>query len=93
MSEEVKNLSRENIEENGFWSEGSFVESINPNELREKIKTLEEDACKDVKFKCKKCNKQISAHNKNWHDEMCDDCFNAAYFPYDEKKIVEESLR
>lgn len=68
-----------------FWSEGSFIESITPRELKEKIKTLEEDSCKDANFKCKKCNKQISSHNKNWHDEMCDDCFNMTYFPNDKE--------
>ncbi len=28
----------------------------------------------------KKCNKKISAHNKDWHDGMCDDCFHKEYF-------------
>ncbi|MBU4245932.1 MAG: hypothetical protein ABIF85_03065 [Nanoarchaeota archaeon] len=29
----------------------------------------------------KKCNKKISAHNKDWYGGMCDDCFNKEYFP------------
>jgi NMD protein affecting ribosome stability and mRNA decay len=32
------------------------------------------------KFNCKKCGKEINAHNKYCHDEMCDDCFFETYF-------------
>jgi len=34
----------------------------------------------EMNYNCKKCNKKISAHNKDWHDGMCDDCFNETYF-------------
>ncbi|MEK6757582.1 MAG: hypothetical protein AABX88_00495 [Nanoarchaeota archaeon] len=62
-----------------FWEEGAFIQSISSEEVEEKMKTLhdEED---NKKFKCKKCGKSISAHNKDWHDCMCDDCFNKTYF-------------
>ena len=34
----------------------------------------------EMNYNCKKCNKKISAHNKDWHDGMCDDCFNKKYY-------------
>ncbi len=62
-----------------FWEEGSFIQSVSSKEVEEKMKTLhgKDD---NKKFKCKKCSKLISAHNKDWHDYMCDECFNKTYF-------------
>jgi len=51
--------------------------------MKEKEKTIHKGHDKDMNYNCKECNKQISAHNKDWHDCMCDDCFNKTYFPED----------
>lgn len=67
------------IDEDNFWDEGSFVETISPEEAKEKEKTIHKRHDEDMFYNCKKCNKQISAHNKDWHAGMCDECFNKEY--------------
>ncbi len=63
-----------------FWAEGGFVESISRDEADAKMKTFHKKHDEDMNFNCKKCNAKISAHNKDWHDGMCDDCFHKTYF-------------
>jgi hypothetical protein len=70
-------------EEESFWAEGSFIETLGPLEMREKMKTFHKKHDEDMNFDCVKCGKKISAHNKDWHAGMCDDCFNAECFPAD----------
>ena len=76
-------LSEEELEKysNEFWAPGSFIQSINSSKIKEMKKTINKNHNEDMNFNCKKCNKKISAHNKDWHDKMCDDCFNKTYFP------------
>ncbi len=75
---DTKNKPGEN-----FWADGSFAETISTEEMNEKMKTFHKRHDEDINFNCKKCDKKISAHNKDWHAGMCDDCFNKAYFPED----------
>ena len=70
-----------NKREDGFWADGYFAETIGSNELEEKRKTFHKKHDEDMNFNCRKCGTRISAHNKDWHDGMCDDCFNKQYFP------------
>jgi len=70
-------------EENSIWKKGFFAEPLNPEETEEKMKTFHKKHDEDMNFNCKKCNKKISAHNKDWHDGMCDDCFDKIYFKED----------
>ncbi len=35
----------------------------------------------EVLCECSKCQKKISAHNRDWHDGMCDGCFDRIHFP------------
>ncbi len=70
-------------EENDLWEEGYFAESMSRSEMEEKVKTLHKKNNEDMNFNCKKCRKKISAHNKDWHDGMCDACFNKTYFKAD----------
>lgn len=65
----------------GIWSKGAFVQSMSLKEAKEKEKTIHKGHDEDMNYSCKECNKTISAHNKDWHDTMCDDCFNTKYFP------------
>ncbi len=67
-------------EEFSLWDDGFFAESVSPAEMKEKMKTMHKGHSEDMNFSCKKCNKKISAHNKDWHDYMCDECFNEEYF-------------
>jgi len=67
--------------EDKFWEEGYFAESISSEEMKKKMKSFNMEHDEDVNYNCKKCNKKISLHNKNWHDEMCDECFNKTYYP------------
>ena len=66
--------------EDEFWSEGYFAQSINPND-KGKMRTFHMKHDEEMNFSCKKCKIKISAHNKDWHDEMCDDCFNKKHYP------------
>jgi hypothetical protein len=62
-----------------FWSKGSFAQTIDPKD-KGKMRTFHMKHNEEMNFNCKECNKKISAHNKDWHDGMCDDCFNKKYF-------------
>lgn len=68
--------------EDELWNPNSFVQSISKEEASSKMNTFHKKHNEEMNFNCRKCNKVISAHNKDWHDEMCDDCFNKNYFPY-----------
>ncbi|MBI3413452.1 MAG: hypothetical protein HY051_05235 [Candidatus Aenigmarchaeota archaeon] len=63
-------------EENSLWSAGEFAETMSSSDMEEKMKTFHKKHDENVDFNCKKCNAKISAHNKDWHGGMCDDCFN-----------------
>ena len=63
-----------------FWTEGSFVQSMSSKDWEKKKRTFHMKHDEEMNYNCKKCNKKISAHNRDWHDGMCDDCFNATYF-------------
>ena len=69
-----------NNEDDELWEEGYFDETMSSNEMEEKMKTFHKKHYENMRFNCKKCNKKISAHNKDWHDGMCDDCFNMEYY-------------
>lgn len=79
----VNKKNKKKNPEEGFWAEGSFAETVSAEEMDEKMKTIHKRHDEDVNFNCKKCDKKISVHNKDWHDGMCDDCFNKMYFPED----------
>lgn len=66
--------------EDDFWEKGYFAQPIGPEEMKEKIKTFHMKHDEEMNCNCKKCNKKISAHNKDWHDGMCDDCFDKAHY-------------
>jgi len=48
--------------------------------MNEKMRTFHMKYYEEMNFKCKECNVKISAHNKDWHDGLCDDCFYKKYF-------------
>ena len=62
-----------------LWSEGGFAETLDPANLKEKMKTFHKTHNTDMNFNCKECNKTISAHNKDWHNGLCDNCFNKKF--------------
>ncbi|MCX6707431.1 MAG: hypothetical protein NT001_04810 [Candidatus Woesearchaeota archaeon] len=64
------------MEENDLWSEGSFAETMGPEDWEKKKRTFSMKHDEEMNHNCRKCSKKISAHNKDWHDRMCDDCFN-----------------
>lgn len=66
--------------EDGFWEKSSFAETMTGKEAGEKMKTFHKKHDEDMNFNCRKCNKKISAHNRDWHGGMCDECFNKTYF-------------
>ena len=85
--EEIANMVKDGEmskdDEDNLWSEGSFAETLSPVESKERMKTFHMKHDEDLNYDCKLCNKKISVHNRDWHNHMCDDCFNKEYFPED----------
>jgi len=69
--------------DDSFWAEGCFAEKVGSSEMKKKMRTFHMKHDEEMNFNCKKCNKKISAHNNDWHDGMCDSCFNEEHFPDD----------
>jgi hypothetical protein len=69
-------LNGEDLPEEGFWAEGSFIESVSPEEMKLKERTIHMKHNEEMNYNCKQCNTKISAHNKDWHAGMCDKCFD-----------------
>lgn len=67
---------------NELWDKGSFAKTISKEESECKKDTIHKSYDEDMNFNCKKCNVKISAHNKDWHEEMCDKCFNERQLNY-----------
>jgi len=65
--------------ENGLWEDRAFMETLGRQDIKEKMKTFHKKHDEDMNYNCKKCNNKISAHNKDWHNGMCDECFNKEY--------------
>ena len=59
-----------------IWSNNSFIETVSPFEIKEKNRTIHMKHNEEMNYNCKKCNIIISAHNKDWHNFMCDKCFD-----------------
>jgi hypothetical protein len=71
-----KEEDTEYLEEDDFWEPETFIESISSEDVERKMKSVGMKHDEDVNYSCKKCNKKISLHNRDWHNGMCDDCFN-----------------
>ncbi len=69
--------------EDGFWDEGSFAQTMGGEEADKKMKTFHKKHDENMNFNCGKCGGKISAHNKDWHGGMCDECFDKEYFGQD----------
>lgn len=68
---------------NALWSDKTFAQAIDAHDIDEKLKTFHEKS-DEKPFVCRKCKVSISGHNKDWHEGMCDDCFNKEFFPEDQ---------
>src|SRR3989339_53229 len=62
---------------------GSYIQSLSREEHDKKLRTFHMKNTEEMNYTCKECKKIISAHNNDWHDGMCDNCFNKNYFPDD----------
>ena len=74
-------MKEESNGEDSFWAEGYFAETVGSSEMKEKMRTFHMKHDEEMNYNCMDCNKKISAHNKDWHAGMCDDCFDKKYFP------------
>lgn len=81
MLEDIQNNMKNNL-----WEEGSFFEPMPKEEADKKMRTFHMKHDEEMNFNCKKCKKKISSHNKDWHEGMCDDCFDETYFKEKRKK-------
>lgn len=80
-SQENDEMDEEELEEyaegeKSIWQEGSFIQSISLNEVKKRMKTFHKRHDEDMNFRCRKCGKKISAHNRDWHAGLCDSCFD-----------------
>ena len=82
MIKTMKGNVRIEKKEDEFWSKGAFIEPVNPNDAA-KMRTFHMKHDEEMEHNCNKCSAKISAHNKDWHNGMCDKCFNDEYFPED----------
>jgi|SRR3989344_1512677 len=64
-----------------LWEKGYFAETLGSKDMDEKMRTFDMKHDEEMNFNCKRCNKKISAHNNDWHNGMCDECFNKQYYP------------
>lgn len=64
-----------------LWDDGGFIKSMSPEEVELKKRTLVMGHDEEMDYNCKVCGTSISAHNNDWHDNMCDKCFNSKYHP------------
>lgn len=82
-----KNIDREMMGKSGdgvedsLWEDGAFMESVSPEEMKQKERTIHMKHDEEMNYNCQKCNKVISAHNKDWHAGKCDKCFDEDNFP------------
>lgn len=76
---------KQEIEDNGeeIWEKGSFTQSMSPYEMKSKMRTFSMKHDEEMNYNCKECKIKISAHNRDWHDNMCDECFDNKYFSED----------
>ena len=73
---------RKDVDKPSIWSDGSFIENLDPNDVK-KMRTFHMKHNEEMNFNCSKCKSKISSHNKDWHNSMCDACFNKESFPED----------
>ena len=74
-------MKSEKVDEGeSIWEPGGFIQSVSVNKVEKMKKSINMKHDEDVNYNCKECDKKISLHNRDWHDNMCDDCFNKSYF-------------
>lgn len=78
-----KTLDGKNAEEQNIWSNGFFAETLGSSDMKVKMRTFHMKRDEEMNYNCSKCGAKISAHNKDWHNGMCDACFNKEFFPDD----------
>ena len=69
-------LNGKELPEDEFWAKGTFMESVSPEEMKLKERTIHMKNTEEMNYHCKQCNSKISAHNKDWHAHLCDKCFD-----------------
>ncbi len=66
QNRECDNMENDKQEENNnLWEKGAFAETLGSQDIKEKMKTFHKKHDEDMNYNCKKCNKKISAHNKD----------------------------
>lgn len=76
----MNNDETDETKEADLWKEGAYFQTMSSEEMKEKRRTFHMKHDEEMNYNCKKCNTEISAHNRDWHDGLCDDCFNKEYF-------------
>lgn len=71
-----KTLDGKDAEEPSFWSDSSFSETLGPGDMKQRMRTFSMGHDEEMDYSCSACKKPISAHNHDWHNGMCDECFD-----------------
>jgi len=66
--------------EEEFWKEGGFAKQITKEDMEKRMETFRMGHDEDVNYDCKECGQKISAHNRDWHDCLCDSCFDEKFY-------------
>ena len=64
------------MEKDELWAESSFCQSMSKEEMEKNMKSFDMKHNEDMNYNCKQCEKKTSLHNRDWHDGLCDECFD-----------------
>ena len=75
------NMNQDEASENeeSIWSENTFIETLSSSDVDTKMRTFHMKHNEEMNYNCKKCNIKISAHNRDWHNHLCDKCFDTMF--------------
>lgn len=63
-------------EEDTLWADDSYFETMSDADWKKKERTFTMKHDEEMNYHCQECKATISAHNKDWHNGMCDGCFD-----------------
>ena len=69
----------EELESENVWKDGVYANKMSGKEMEGKMRTFDMGHEEEMNYSCARCNAKISAHNKDWHEGLCDLCFNKEY--------------
>jgi hypothetical protein len=69
----------EGFDQGELWDDGGFIKKVNPEDMQVKMRTFSMGHDEEMNFECKNCKIKISAHSHDWHESLCDKCFETEF--------------